>query len=333
MSAALDVDARLRLGGFELEARFTAPGDGITVLFGPSGSGKSTLLSLIAGLVRPDSGRIALGGQVCDGDGLHVAPHRRGIGLVFQDARLFPHLTARQNIHYAWRRADAAKRLDVADVSRFFDITALLDRPVRNLSGGEKSRVALARALVAAPDFLLLDEPFAALDGSRRRAFIKVLLEMHRKYRLPMLVVTHDVDDAAALGSHLVALRDGHVVASGAFARAASDTAFMGLLDPRDSGAAISARLLHSGHDDTQRYLWLRADHVLLAAAPPQAISARNVLEGKIASVTAEGGGSHLVALQTAAGTVLSRVTAEAVAELALTPGKQAWALVKAHAL
>jgi molybdate transport system ATP-binding protein len=303
------------------------------VLFGPSGSGKSTLLSLIAGLVRPDNGRIALGGRLCDGDGIHVAPHRRGIGLVFQDGRLFPHLTARRNILYAWRRATEAKRLDVAEVARFFDITALLDRPVRNLSGGEKSRVALTRALVAAPDFLLLDEPFAALDGSRRRAFIKILLEMHRKYRLPMLVVTHDIDDAAALGSHLVALKGGRVVVSGAFAQAASNLAFMNLLDSRDSGAAISARLLHSGHDDAQRYVWLRADHVLLATAPPQAISARNVLEGKIASVTAEEGGSHLVVLHTAAGAVLSRVTAEAVAELALIPGKQAWALVKAHAL
>jgi molybdate transport system ATP-binding protein len=333
MSATLEVDARLNLGGFRLDARFAAPGDGITVLFGPSGSGKSTLLSLIAGLVRSDGGRIALGGRLCDGDGVRVAPHRRGIGLVFQDGRLFPHLTARQNILYARRRAAEAKRLDMAEVARFFDITAFLDRPVRNLSGGERSRVALARAMVAAPDFLLLDEPFAALDGSRRRAFIRVLLEMHRKYRLPMLVVTHDVDDAAALGSHLVALKGGQVVASGAFAQASGDPAFAGLLDPRDSGAAISARLLHSSHDDTQRYLWLRADHVLLAAAPPQAISARNVLEGKIASVTAEEGDSHLVALHTPAGTVLSRVTADAVAELALAPGKQAWALVKAHAL
>lgn len=333
MSAALEVDIRLRLGGFALDARFTAPGDGITVLFGPSGSGKSTLLSLIAGLVRPGSGGIALGGQVCDGGGIHVAPHRRGIGLVFQDARLFPHLTARQNIHYAWRRAAEAKRLNVAEVAHFFDITALLDRPVRNLSGGEKSRVALARALVAAPDFLLLDEPFAALDGTRRRAFIRVLLEMHRNFRLPMLAVIHDIDDAAALASHLVALKGGRVVATGGFAQATGDPAFASLLDSRDSGAAIAVRRLRSGHDDMQRFVWLRADHVLLAAARPQAISARNVLEGKIVSVSAEEGGSRLVALQTAAGTVLSRVTAEAVAELALAPGKQVWALVKAHAV
>jgi molybdate transport system ATP-binding protein len=221
----------------------------------------------------------------------------------------------------------------VAEVARFFDIAALLDRPVRNLSGGEKSRVALARALVAAPDFLLLDEPFAALDGARRRAFIRVLLEMHRNFRLPMLAVTHDIDDAAALASHLVALKAGQVVATGDFAQATGEPAFAGLLDPRDSGGAISARLLHSSHDDLQRYLWLRADHVLLAAERPRAISARNVLEGKILSVTAEEGGSRLVALQTVAGTVLSRVTAEAMAELMLAPGKQAWALVKAHAL
>jgi molybdate transport system ATP-binding protein len=331
---ALDVDIRLARGAFRLAAKFTAPGDGITVLFGPSGSGKSSLLAAIAGLTGCD-GHIRLGKHLISdrARSVHVPPHRRGVGMVFQDARLFPHLTARQNIAYAWKRAPASRRPDIGAVARFFDIASLLDRPVGNLSGGEKSRVALARSLVAAPDFLLLDEPFAALDGMRRRAFIHVLLEMHKSYHLPMLVVTHSIDDAAALASNLVALEEGQMVACGPFDRATRDPAFAALLDPRDSGAAVSGLLLHSGRDNAQRYLWLRADHIVLAMERPKAISTRNVLEGDVVSIRKEGDGSRLVELKTPAGTVLSRVTAEAVEELGLAKGRQAWALVKAHAL
>ena len=331
---ALDVDIRVTRGAFRLDANFHAPGDGITVLFGPSGSGKSSLLSAVAGFLSCEGyvrlGRDLLADSAVD---LHTPPHQRGLGTVFQDARLFPHLTARQNIAYAFRRAPARKRRDMEEVARFFDIASLLDRPVGNLSGGEKSRVALARALVAAPDFLLLDEPFAALDGVRRRAFIQVLLDMHRRFALPMLVVTHSIDDAAALASHLVALKDGQVVVAGPFDEATGDPAFAGLLDPRDSGAAVSDLLLHSGSEPGQKYLWLRADHILLAAERPKAISARNVLEGEVTGIRIEADSSRLVELKTSAGAIRSRVTKEAVEELALREGGRAWALVKVHAL
>jgi molybdate transport system ATP-binding protein len=331
---ALDVDIRLKRGAFQLAAKFRAPGDGITVLFGPSGSGKTSVLSAIGGLV-PSEGNILLGGCPL-GDsaaGLWLPPHRRGIGLVFQDARLFPHLTVRRNIAYAWKRAPAQRRHEIAEVARFFDIQSLLDRPVGNLSGGEKSRVALARALVAAPDFLLLDEPFAALDGARRRSFITVLLQMQRSFRLPMLVVTHNIDDAAALASNLVALKEGQVVTQGPFGEASRDPSFAALLDARDSGAAVSGLLLFKGHEAAQRYLWLRADHIVLAMEPPKAVSARNILEGEIVSLRQEADGSRLVELKTTVGPILSRVTAEAVEELGLAQGRPAWALVKAHAL
>jgi molybdate transport system ATP-binding protein len=327
----LDIDIRLALGDFRLEARFTAP-DGITVVFGPSGGGKSTLLSAIAGL-RRCRGKIYLGSRTladCAAR-LHVPPHKRGLGMVFQDARLFPHLTVRQNIDYAYRRAPAAQRREVGEVAGFFDIAASLDRPVGNLSGGERSRVALARALVAAPDFLLLDEPFAALDGKRRRSFISTLLEMHRTYGLPMLVVTHDIDDAAALGSHLVGLRDGRVVASGTFSEASRTPSFSALLDLRDLGAALPARALRSVHAASGRSVWLRADQVLLAGEAPRAISARNVLAAEVLSVQWEDEGGLVVHLQTEAGPILSRVTTEAARELAIAPGRALWALVKAH--
>lgn len=324
---SLAADVQLELGSFRLAAAFTAPGDGITVLFGPSGSGKSTLLSVLAGLRRPDGGHIRLGSRALDG----LASHRRGIGLVFQDARLFPHLSVRQNIAYAWTRAPQQKRPAIEAVARFFDIAAQLDRPVGNLSGGEKSRVALARAVAAAPDFLLLDEPFAALDGARRRAFIQVLAEMHRNYHLPMLVVTHDIDDAAALASHLVALKEGQVVAEGPFMEACRAPQFQALLDSRDMGVAMPSTALRGSHGG--RSLWLRADQVLLAVEEPRAISARNVLAGEVKSVTAENEASRLVELTTQAGTLLSRLTQEAVRDLGFAPGRKAWALVKVHAI
>jgi molybdate transport system ATP-binding protein len=146
-------------------------------------------------------------------------------------------------------------------------------------------------------------------------------------------VVTHSIDDAATLASYLVALRDGQVVATGPFDQATREPGFAALLDGRDTGAAASGILLHSGADTGQKYLWLRADHIVLATERPVAISARNILEGEVESVRTEPDGSRLVELKTSVGVILSRVTEEAVAELGLTAGRRAWALVKVHAL
>ena len=329
----LEVSIRRRQGDFLLDADFSAPMDSITALFGPSGAGKSTLLSLLAGLKRGD-GHILMDGKLCadSSASLHVAPHRRGFGLVFQEARLFPHLTAGQNLAYARRRAPGS-RLETAEVAGFFDIAALLDRPVANLSGGEKSRVALARAFLAAPDYLLLDEPFAALDGARRRAFIAVLLAAHRKYRIPMMVVTHNIDDAAALASHMIAMDKGRVVAAGPFADIAQEPRFQALLDPHDIGSVLAASALRSSKDPSMAGLWLRADNVLIATAPPERLSARNILESRITALRAESQTSLLVTLQTQSGLLLARVTAEAARELELKSGLPVWAVVKAHAI
>lgn len=331
MSGALAGEVRLNRGRFVLDAAFSFPRAGVTALFGPSGSGKSLLLSALAGLARLQAGRIVLGERVLDdvSENLHTPAHMRGIGLVFQDARLIPHLTVRANLTFAQKRAPPhADGVRFEDAASFFDIGALLDRRVHNLSGGEKSRVALARALLSAPDFLLLDEPFAALDGARRRAFLVVLRNMCRSFALPMLVVTHQIDDVAALADDVVGLDNGKVVAAGPLLSAASRSSFQSLLDARDAGAPfrIAARVENPA-------VWVRADSVLLARVSPSGLSARYVWPAEITAVSREGEDSVLVSVQTEEGVLLSRVTMAAAEELELARGGAVWAIVKAHSL
>jgi molybdate transport system ATP-binding protein len=327
-------NAAVRRGAFLLQASFDAPADGITAVFGPSGAGKSMLLSAIAGLHKLESGRIRWRGRLLEDAAQRerVAPHARGVGLVFQDSRLFPHLTVRGNLAYAERRRPADRTVPVlAEMAQRLDVSELLDRPVRNLSGGERSRVALARALLSAPELLLLDEPFAALDGKRRRAFLALLREVSAAQRLPMMVVTHQIEDAVELADHVIALKDGKVVAHGPAGAATRATEFTSLLDRRDLGARVDASAVAGA--DGGRGIWVRADSVLIASQQPHGLSARNVWEGRIASIVREPDGSALVSIATRVGYISSRITPEALAELHLEEGKTAWAVVKTHAL
>jgi molybdate transport system ATP-binding protein len=303
------------------------------VVFGPSGAGKSMLLSAIAGLRKLDAGRLSLNGRLLEDVAKkeRVPTHRRGIGLVFQDARLFPQLSVRGNLLYAERRRPADRSVPVVnEIAEQLEITELLDRAVRNLSGGERSRVALARAMLSAPEFLLLDEPFAALDGRRRRSFLTLLRNVSAKSGLPMMVVTHQIEEAAELGDHIVALKEGRVVAHGAAAGAMRMHEFSGLLDRRDLGARVDAAAVTEGRSGG---VWVRADNVLVANEPPKGLSARNVWEGHIASIFREDDGSVLVSLATKQGYISSRITPEALADLRLEEGAKAWAVVKTHSL
>lgn len=332
MSGVLEAKIRLMRGRFLLDAAFAAPGVGVTALFGPSGAGKSLLLSALAGLARLQSGRIVLGERVLDdtAQALHTPAHRRGVGLVFQDARLLPHLSVRANLRFAQRRAPLrANGVLFDDATTFFEVGTLLDRPVHNLSGGEKSRVALARAVLTAPDFLLLDEPFAALDGARRRAFLTVLREMSRTFALPMMTVTHQIDDVTALADHVIGIREGRVVAAGPLQTAAADEPFQDLLDARDTGAPI--RL--GSQTAAAPAVWVRADNVLLARSAPSGLSARHVWPVHITQVKREGDNSVLVSLRAEDTTLFARVTPAAADELDLARGGAAWAIVKAHSL
>jgi molybdate transport system ATP-binding protein len=323
----------VRRGAFRLAADLEVAADGVTVVFGPSGSGKSSLLSAIAGLQRLESGSLALNARVLEDVGAkaRVPTHERGVGLVFQDARLFPHLTVRGNLDYAEHRRPAARNAPiVTEIARRLEFEDLLDRPVRNLSGGERSRVALARAIVSAPELLLLDEPFAALDGRRRRDFLALLRELSNEQHLPMVVVTHNIDDAVELANDVIAMRDGRVIAYGAAADVMARAEFASLLDRRDLGARVPAAAVAGGSVEG---VWVRADSVLLASERPRGISARHVWEGRVDSIIREDARGVLVSLATEAGYILSRITPQALADLQVEQGKQAWAVVKAHAL
>lgn len=329
---------RVRRGGFELGATFATPASGVTVVFGPSGAGKSMLLAAIAGFNRLEAGLIALGEKVLEDAGvLRVAPHRRDVGLVFQDARLFPHLTVRGNLNYAQTRAPkdrtgAGAGMGLEEMARQLEIESMLDRPVRNLSGGEKSRVALGRALISAPALLLLDEPFAALDGRRRRAFLALLAEVSQTRKLPMIVVTHQIEDAAEIADFMLALKGGAIVAAAPAGDAMRQPEFLSLLDARDVGARIDASMI-DGASTRARGVWVRADQVLISIEPPRGLSARNVWEGKVARLDREADGSILAWIDTRAGPIPARITPAAAQELLLAQGKPAWAVVKTHAI
>ncbi|WP_333572623.1 ATP-binding cassette domain-containing protein [Sphingomonas sp.] len=203
---SFDIDVRRRLGETEIACRI-APGAGVTVLFGPSGAGKSSVLNMVAGLLRPDAGHIRVGGRTLfDADaGLDLRPEARRAGYVFQEPRLFPHLRARANLLYGWRREAA---VDVDGVIALLGIAHLLDRWPRTLSGGEAKRVAIGRALLTGPDFLLLDEPLASLDRPRREEILALLERLRDGIGLPILLVTHDRDEAERLGDRIVAFGD-----------------------------------------------------------------------------------------------------------------------------
>jgi molybdate transport system ATP-binding protein len=213
----LRIDISKQLGEFSLEAAFASEGR-VTGLFGASGAGKTSLINIIAGLLRPDRGTIAIDGETLDdtGMGLHLPTHRRRIGYVFQDARLFPHLDVRGNLDYGRRMnrlaEDPAQRARITDL---LDIGNLLDRRPGKLSGGERQRVALGRALLSQPRLLLLDEPLGSLDDERKVEILPYLVRLRDEAGVPMVYVSHDADEMRQLATQVVMLRRGRVIAFG----------------------------------------------------------------------------------------------------------------------
>mgnify|MGYP002780384272 FL=1 len=352
-----EVALRHRFGreGFRLDCAFGAPAVGVTTLFGPSGCGKSTVLSGIAGLLRPQEGRVVLDGAVLldTASGICVAAERRRCGMVFQDARLFPHLSVAGNLRYGLRRAPRdATGPGFDEVVALLGIGHLLERRPAGLSGGERQRVALGRALLSRPRILLMDEPLAALDAARRAEVLPFLARLRDAARLPILYVTHALDEVDALADHLVLMDHGRVVAEGPAEALAARSDLPLLSGRRDAGVLLPctvraaepgalARLafaggelrttLHPGPPGTRLRVRLRARDVAVAVEEPRGISTSNILAATVAEIRAAGEPSEIfVHLAVGPSLLLARITRDSAERLALRPGLPVWALVKA---
>ena len=343
---------RHRFEGTALDIAFEAPDGAVTMLFGPSGAGKSTVISAAAGLFRPDFARMAVKGQVlADTDtGLWVPPERRRAGLVFQDARLFPHMSVANNLRYGQRRA-APGPIGFDEVVELLGIGALLARRPGTLSGGETQRVAIGRALLSQPLYLLMDEPLASLDAQRKAEILPYLARLKARLRLPILYVTHAIDELMQLGDHVVLLDRGRAVAEGPLgAIAARGDLPLALRD--DAGAVLNATVI--AHDAARQItrldaggvtilvpltyaapgaalrLRIPAREVILATAAPEAISVQNILPGEVRAITIDAERhAALVELRLGNQGILARVTPDAVRRLGLQPGSAVMVLFK----
>ena len=353
------VQARIRLAypGFELDVDLDLPGRGVTALFGPSGCGKTSCLRAIAGLQPRARGYVSINGEVWQDDtqGLVVPVHQRALGYVFQDANLFTHLSVGENVTFGMKRvAPARRRVSLDQVVTLLGIGHLMDRQCGALSGGERQRVAIARALATSPSLLLLDEPLAALDTQRKAELLPYLEQLHQSLEIPVLYVSHAIDEIARLADHLVLMQDGRVLASGA-----CDELLTRLDLPlaHGDGAAAVLTLTVLGHDEK--------DHLSItgfaggelvvprqAAAVGQALRVRvqardvsltlqaqsdtsilNILPATVTALVPEGPGQVMVALDVGGCALLSRITRRSANKLALTTGQRVYAQIKGIAI
>jgi molybdate transport system ATP-binding protein len=352
----LSVDIERSLGSFRLGVAFEA-GAGITALFGRSGSGKTSVVNAIAGLLRPDRGRIVLDGEALfDGSAaVDVPTPKRRIGYVFQEGRLFPHLSVAQNLRYAGLFSRDAPAAQFGHVVELLGLRDLLERRPGNLSGGEKQRVAIGRALLSSPRLLLLDEPLASLDAHRRNEVMQYIELLRDEIRIPVVYVSHSVEEVVRLADTVVLLSAGSVAATGA----AED--IMGRPDLRaaagtfEGGAVIDAKVV----DQQMQYdiatlafeggtlsatgvdaligepvrVRVRARDVSIALERPQRISIQNVLRGRVVDVRPGALGAADVTIAVGTTVLRSRITRRAAEQLALAPGLEVYALVKAVSL
>lgn len=354
----LIVEAKHRLGAFELDAGFTADG-GVTALFGRSGSGKTSLIRMIAGLSRPDHGRLVIDGDVLvDTQSRTFVPkHRRRFGYVFQEARLFPHLSVRQNLNYGrWfaRRHGTVSTGEFDRVVQLLGIDHLLDRQPSHLSGGEKQRVAIGRALLSSPRLLLMDEPLAALDEERKAEILPYLERLRDETETPIVYVSHSVQEVARLADRVVMMREGKVAALGTPSEVLSGPSFLAG-ERREAGAFLSGRVETVDHAHRLVTVKLSSSFitlpnvesepgkivrlhiperdVMVATRRPEGLSALNILEGRIAALEPDGEGMMRVRIACGTDIVLARITALSFERLALKPDLPVFAVVKTVAL
>lgn len=347
----LEIAVRHAFEQFTLDAAFRAP-PGVTVLFGRSGSGKTTIVNAVAGLLMPKSGRIASSDWTLldTAQGVRLRPHRRRLGYIFQEGRLFPHLTVRQNLNYgAWFAPKDAPRENMGRIMDLLGIGHLLNRRPGTLSGGEKQRVAIGRALLSAPRLILADEPLAALDEARKAEILPYFERLRDEVNVPVLYVSHSASEVARLATTVVALEAGRVVAQGPAAEVLGDPSVLPV-GAREAGAVLTALVVRH-HDDGLTELdaggmllflprvaaapgstlrvRIAAHDVILSRERPEGLSALNILPGLIHDVHSGDGPGAIVALDTAAGRVLARITRRSATGMGLEPGMTAHAIIK----
>lgn len=351
----LRVDVLKRRGAFTLRARFETPTPGVVALFGRSGSGKTSTIDTLAGLLAPDEGRIELDGTVLEDtrSRTHIPPERRRIGYVFQDSRLFPHLSVQGNLQFGQKRAAGApQRIGFERVIAMLGLESLLRRRPHELSGGERQRVSLGRALLSQPRLLLLDEPLASLDAARREEVLPYLELLRDKLSIPMVYVSHQFDEVLRLATHVVLMDAGAVSAQGTVNEVSLLPQLRSLVGPDAVGAVVEGQVmrLDSGPGiaelqvgrgvlhvsvreaapGTRVRVHLLARDIILGTEAPKGLSVRNVLEGTVVGITADDDGAMLIKVDVGGPVVLSRVTREAAEELALRESMRIWVLVKA---
>jgi len=356
-SAVSQIQAQFQLAwpGFQLDVDLTLPGAGITVLFGASGSGKTTVLRCMAGLSRSPVGRCVVGGVTWQDHRQWVPTHARDLGYVFQEPSLLPHLDVMGNLRYGMKRSQRGSSALLDQAIDLLGIESLLHRSPLHLSGGEQQRVGIARALALGPRLLLMDEPLSALDIQRKQEVMPYLERLHQSLSVPIVYVTHALDEVAALADHVVVLDQGRVVAS-------DDAAtFLTRVDlpvrlGEEAGAIMEvtvgevdeawhlARLDFDGGSlwtqDTGRppgtpaRIRVLARDVSLAIERPSATSIQNLLQGQVLAVVDDGHPAlSLVQIRVGAVVVLARLTKRAAAALNVTPGQSVWLQVKSVAL
>ena len=346
----LEIALTHRAGTLDLAVEITAP-EGLTAFFGRSGAGKTTVLRAVAGLLRPDRGRIVLNGRVLTDTaaGTYLAPWRRRIGYVFQESRLLPHLSVRQNLLYG---APGAGRL--GEVTELLGIGDLLARRPAGLSGGEAQRVAIGRALLTEPELLLMDEPLASLDQPRRAEILPYLERLRDEARMPILYVSHAVGEVARLATTLVLIEAGRIVRTGPVAEVMADPNAGPVFGVGAAGAILPAEVAAHEPDGLSRLdsvggpIWLpqvaapvgaririrvRADDVILATERPTGLSALNMLSARVAAIHPGDGPGVLVQLALGDERLLARITKRSAEALGLTEGMAVHAVLKSVAV
>jgi molybdate transport system ATP-binding protein len=353
----LEIDLKRKQGSFAIDAVFKGARSGVTALFGSSGAGKTSIVNMVAGLLKPDAGRVAVNGHVMFDSArrINLSPEKRRIGYVFQDGRLLPHFTVKSNLMYGMHRTPPEQRyINFDQVVELLGIVHLLQRRPAKLSGGEKQRVAIGRALLTSPALLLMDEPLASLDTDRKNEVLPFIMRMSREFSIPILYVTHAMDEIFNLASHMVLLESGRTVASGPIEHLMSrpdlrshfgnedygvviETKVValkdsdGLMGLRFPGGVLKARSLNALPSSSVR-VRIPARSVAIALEKPIQSSFQNVFPCVVTQVINDGGAFAHVGLDMGC-PIMAQITRKSCKELNLVSGQPVFAVIKSIAL